>query len=193
MYKNNYEKFIKNDLIFGQKYENWFGDTFLPQYIQNDDNQYDLKTDTNTYEIKTDSQCFIYYRFGFEVNSYKKLSGIWTTTADYWVCLTPIMNRIIIMKVDDIKQFIKEHKHNSIMRKTGDDKASKMVLWDWNYFMDNMENKEVINNIIPILYNIEAKVVLFNKLKKYIDSEECNERRNYRVINNHYEKLIKRI
>jgi len=194
MYKNYYEKFKKNDLSNGQKYEKWFADTFLNEYTQNDDKLYDIKTDLFSYEIKCDSNCFVFYRFGYEVSSWNGLSGIWSTDADYWVCICPVMNEVIITKVDRVKNFIKQHKHVAKLSGTGDGKSSKMILWDWSYFMDNMIEKDVIKINVPLFYGTPGKVHLFNKLKSYMDSNDCKERReDNEKINSHYERMEKRI
>ena len=195
MYKNYYEKFEKRDLIYGQKYENWIGQTFLEEYETNEDNQYDLKTNKHTYEIKVDSQCFIYYRFGFEVSSWgNKLSGIWTTQSDFWVCIVPVLNKVIMMNIDDIKDFIKKHHHTSVKRSSGDNNASKMILWDWNYYMKHMIEKEVIDIKVPFLYGDGAKTHLFNKMLNYIKRDECEIRREEDdEINKHYLMLEKKI
>lgn len=191
-----YKKFMNRDLPIGQKYEEWYAINHLSgNYTTNDDSKYDIKSDNITYEVKTDKLCFVYYRFGFEISSRGKLSGINTTQADKWVTIVPVFNKIIIMDINDIKNFIKKHKENSVLRPAGDGKSSKMILWDWNYFMKNFINKEVISNInIPNYYGKKSFDELIKTIKKYIDKEECKYRRlEDSEIDTHYKKLIKKL
>lgn len=186
-----------NDLANGQKYENWFAKNFLTDlYTTNDDKLYDIKNKGKKYEIKCDSQCFVYYRFGFEISSWNGLSGIHTTDADYWVTIIPVMNVVLILPVDTLKLFMKEHKNHATFRKTGDAQASKMILWDYNYFMDNIKEYDgyrKVKTTIPNFYGQKVLNTLITKMITYTERPECDSRREITKINDYYTKLIEKI
>lgn len=189
----NMKKFEK-DLQVGQKYEKFFADTMLqgqnPQFGY--DNKYDIITDLgDTYEVKTDMQVFVYYRLGFEVQSRGKLSGIWTTEARYWVIIIPIIDKIYVLEVDKIKEFIKEHGQTAIIRSGGDDKTSKMILWDLDFFIENFRFSGVENISVPLYCDKKKQRALLNSLLKYMNKSECKVRSDENDnINKHYERLL---
>jgi hypothetical protein len=187
-----FKKFIDTDLVIGQKYEEWFNDIFIKEKVKyNNDNKFDIiKTDGTTYEVKTDVSCFIYYRFGFEISSRGKLSGIHSTEAEYWVTIIPLINKIFIIKTSLLKEILKNDQ-NRILRRCGDEQSSKMILWDFNYFYNLIKNEKGFEEIkidIPIYFNIESQ---FNRYKEYKNRLEREERCEDIEIYNHFKKFDK--
>ena len=191
---------FRRDLSNGQKYEQWFTHEFLPnseQHETNDDKLYDILHEGKKYEVKCDSNCFIFYRIGFEVYSWTGPSGIMSTEADYWINIIPFMNYIVLMPIPRMREFVQEYKYDATVRATGDEKASKMILWDYDFFMDKIDNIDGFKKIkysIPNLYGNEAFYHLINKYIWYSNRQECKHRMMEKpVIDEYYNRVTRKI
>ena len=194
-------KKFKEDLKNGKKYELWFANNFLNDFEinENEDDfkKFDILSESFSYEIKTDKQCFVYYRFGFEVSSYDKPSGIWATESDYWVTIVPIFNKVFILKVDDVKDFIKNNQEECIVKNCGDNYKSRMILWDWDYFLKTIKeykDTKIIDIKVPNLYGKGETRKLLNDFLRYYNREDreirCN---NNKRMEKHYSDVYKKI
>lgn len=66
-------------------------------------------------EVKYDSTA-IKPTINIEYESSGEPSGISTTTADYYFCIQPMIDELLIMKVEDIKKTIKDKGHDNIKK-----------------------------------------------------------------------------
>ena len=190
----NKNKNFAKELKRGQKYEKWIANLFQTKnYSINsfgDKNTYDIEMTKNVdntnkvrLEVKTDSGSFIYYRAGFEIRSFEKRSGIHTTKSKYWVNIFPFMDYVDIYSVELIKKVMKED-NSHILRNCGDYKASKMVLWDWDYFHELFKEKSKEHNLkycristqVPQYYNENENDYILNKRLQYSNSFDNNYR-----------------
>jgi len=130
---------FKKDLIEGQK-----GEEIVSQFLQekgfeiihfNDDNKYDILTSYNNkefkWEVKTDDK----HQSGnlcIELSSYGRKSNIFTTEADYYVNYFLTIEQLWIIKVDKLKQLMKDIVNNDIHRivNGGDNNQMELLLFN---------------------------------------------------------------
>lgn len=79
-------------------------------------------------EVKTDSMAHSTGNVFIEVYSRGKLSGISTTTADYWVYKIEKLGSAIIVPVKRLKELVKKHHALNGFKEGGDNNTSKGVL-----------------------------------------------------------------
>lgn len=76
-----------------------------------------------------------------EYESRKEPSGISVTTADYYFCIQPKIDELLIMKVSDIKEAI--HIKGDEILKTNKGSYNKLGMM-YRMYKDDIKNKEVI-------------------------------------------------
>lgn len=79
-------------------------------------------------EVKTDSMAHLTGNAFIEVYSRGKLSGISTTTADYWLYRIEKLDTSIIVKTERLKELVKKHHAINGFKEGGDNNTSKGVL-----------------------------------------------------------------
>ena len=123
----NFTEKFHSDLKDGQKGEQVIAHILSQRDFKivsfNDNNEYDIRTTYKEkdvlHEIKTD--CYEYYKkiitnnIFIETSCSKKLSGIWSTKADILTYYFPYQNKAYLIKVNILKDFIK---NNPQLRRT---------------------------------------------------------------------------
>jgi hypothetical protein len=144
-------KFI-NDLNTGKYYETLFLNHIKFKDYERPDGyfkEYDIKVYKNnggisTYEVKSDKQINIYGNICIEYMCKNKPSGIITSTAKYWAIFEPKGDQYALYKIPSkiIRDYIENKKYKRLC-KGGDNKASRLVIFDKNLFKDYI----IYNNI----------------------------------------------
>ena len=90
-----------------------------------------------TYEVKSDKQINIYGNICIEYECYNKPSGITTSTAKYWCIFEPKGDYYTLYKIPR-KTILKDIEKKKYKRDCigGDNKASKLYLFDKNIYKD---------------------------------------------------------
>lgn len=148
----SYNKFY-SDLKNGQEYElKLLNHIPYIKYIQSQGcfKEYDLKIyhkskRYNTYEVKSDKQINIYGNICIEYMCRNKPSGITTTKARYWAIFEckDALYTLYIIPSKIIREYIEKKKYKRDCD-GGDNKASKLYLFDKNLFKEYI----VYSNIV---------------------------------------------
>lgn len=169
------------DLNSGKKYEDFikhllidYGFTYISnsnEYDKRERKQYDLKMMKDGKEVYIEVKSDIYeFETGneiFEFNCNKIQSGIMTTTADYWVTCSLLLNRITIYKVKHLKPFCEEcikGSDKAICRNVGDRNAARAVLANHDEMKTYITKRLDIYVELPI-YNPYDLIKHFEKEK----------------------------
>jgi hypothetical protein len=165
MYNDYYKKF-ESDLKEAQKFE-----VLISKYFKNKgfkivefckNKFYDILIEKNDKQYKIEVKADHQTNTGniiFEFFAFDKLSGISTSTSDFWIYVFPLINQIWIIKTKKLKELIK--KYDPVINYEGVDN------WTWAFGGDGKKTKVYIwkRDIFKKIIGDDLMIIPLNKIK----------------------------
>jgi len=181
-----YEKFNQKqskffrDLENNKRWELYFGNQLKKNLFGNikysDDKRFDIICDKYNeeykFEVKCDMNADVYYRTGFEVESWNKPAGVYATEADYYVIFYPQFSFYAIIDINIFIPMLNEQEY--VERKTGDEQMTKMFLWDMDYFFHECQKIAKERNLIFKIIKNDFSSMIDDNISKYLKKKKEN-------------------